>query len=158
MSCTRSVSEGLKDDWAYINMMARRSEFPFRYLTRYTALGSCPVSNCNKQFHTGPSQVGTHTSLRGSLPTRVLDQGKRQNTELWGTAPYKSRGDGELHFANTSNQLMRQPHFWQECARPLSELPYNRYDYIAFPNRAEYWRRGGEATRLGPIYVQPVPM
>lgn len=152
------VAASLNDDRAYVNMMGRRSEFPFRYLTSYTAMGSCPVSNCNKQFHTGPVQVGTLNTMTDSVPTRVWSHGDRPSTELFGTAPYRGRGDGELLSPDVSNRLARQPAYWKECTRPLSEQPWNRYDYIAFPNRAEWWRRGGESSRLGPIYIQPVPM
>lgn len=151
-------SEQLHDDWAYVRMMARRSEFPFRYVTRYAPWGGCPVSNCNKQFHAGKAQVGALNGLKEGTPTRVLEHGNRPRTELWGTAPLRARGDGVLLHIDDANKLMRQPAFHQECARPLSEQPYNRYDFITFPPAAETWRRGGESARLGPVYVQPVPI
>ena len=155
----QGVNTALAEDMAYINMMARRSEFPFRYVTRFQALGTCPVSNCNKQFHSGPAQVDTLNGLvDGSIPTRIWEHGNRPNTELFGTAPFRARGDGQLKYADVSNKLMREPQYWQECARPLSEVPYNRYDYVAFPNRAEWWQRGGVPTRCAPQYVEAVAM
>lgn len=158
MAETVGWSEGLSDDWEYVRMMARRSEFPFKYVTRYQALGTCPVSNCNKQFHSGPAQVDTLNTLVDAIPTRVEEHGNRPNTQLFGTAPFKARGDGQLQQPDVSNKLMRQPVYWKECTRPLSEIPYNRYDYVAFPNRTEWWHRGGESTRVGPQYTQIVPM
>ena len=152
------TSASLNDDGAYVRMMGRRSEFPFRYLTSFTALGTCTIDNCNKQFHSGPAQVGALNSLVDSVPTRIWAHGDKPSTELFGTAPFRARGDGQRLAPDVSNQLMRQPAYWQECARPLSEMAWDRYDYIAFPNRAEWWSRGGESSRLGPIYVQPVPM
>jgi hypothetical protein len=146
------------DEGVYVREMARRSEGPFRYVTRYAPFSGCPVSNCNKQFYAGKAQVGVLNELKQGAPTRVLDHGRRPRTELWGTAPLRLRGDGVMLHIDQSNALMRQPGFHQECARPLSEQPYNRYDYITFPNAAETWRRGGESTRLGPVYVQPVPI
>lgn len=150
--------DGLRDDWAYIQMQGRRSEFPFRYLTRYTALGSCPVSNCNKQFYPGTHQVDTlNTLIDGRLSTRVLEHGRRPQTELFGGA-FRARGDGELMHSDASNQLVRKAGFTQRCGKPSSEMAYNRYDYIAFPNRAEWWSRGGDMTRVSPVYIKPVRM
>ena len=86
----------------------------------------------------------------------MLEQGSSINTELWGTSPFRARGDGHLLAPDVSNQLMRLPISEQRCARPLSERELPRFDYIAFPNNAEWWRRGGESARMGPVYVQPL--
>lgn len=148
----------LNDDAAYVRAMASQSQFPFEYHTKYSPWNACPVSNCNKQFRTGPYQVDTLNSLIDATPTRVLEHGNRPNTELFGTAPFRARGDGHLFAPDASNALMRNPVTEQVCARQVSEREYPRYDYIAFPNQAEWWRRGGESSRLGPIYVQPVAL
>ena len=145
----------LNDDWAYVQAMASQSEFPYKYLTRFSPWNACPISNCNKQFNAGPYQVGTLNSLIDAMPTRVLEHGNRPNTELFGTAPFRARGDGQLMAPDASNALMRLPISEQRCARPLAEREYPRFDYINFPNQAEWWRRGGESSRMGPIYVQP---
>ena len=154
----------LNDDWAYVRAMATQSEFPFNYTMRFAPYNECPVTQgrmlknqCDKQLRAGPQQVDTLNTLVDNLPTRVLEHGNLINTELWGTAPFRARGDGHLLAPNASNQLMRMPITEQRCARPLSELsiPWN-FGYIAFPNNAEWWRRGGESARLSPIYVQPV--
>lgn len=147
----------LNDDAPYIRAMQLQSEFPFQYVTRFAPVNSCPVqpsSQCHKQLRAGPMQVDTLNTLVGTMPTRVLEHGNRPNTELFGTAPFRARGDGQLMAPDTSNQLMRKPEGQLRCARPLAETEYPRYDYIAFPNNAEWWRRGGESSRVGPIYVQ----
>ena len=154
MSALRSGH--LNDDWAYVQTMKTQSEFPYKYVTRFSPYNACPTSQCNKQLRAGPEQVDTLNGLIENIPTRVLEQGSRINTELWGTSPFRARGDGHLMTPDVSNQLMRLPISEQRCARPLAETEYPRFDYIAFPNNAEWWRRGGESARLGPIYVQPV--
>ena len=146
----------LNDDSAYVMAMKKQSEFPFTYVTRFVPWNACPASNCNKQFRAGKYQVDTLNGLIENMPTRVLEHGNRPNTELWGTAPFRARGDGHLMAPDVSNVLMRQPISEQRCARPLAEKEYPRYDFIAFPNNAEWWRRGGESSRLGPVYVQPL--
>ena len=147
----------LNDDWAYVQAMKKQSEFPYQYVTRFVPWNACPISQCNKQLRPGSFQVDKLNDLvEQSLPTRVLEHGNRPNTELWGTAPFRARGDGHLLMPDVSNLLMRLPVSEQRCARPLSEQEYPRYDYIAFPNNAEWWRRGGESARMGPIYVQPM--
>lgn len=146
----------LNDDWAYVEAMKVQSEFPFQYLTRFAPPNECPISQCNKQFRSGPEQVDVLNVLVETLPTRVLEQGSRPNTELFGTAPFRARGDGQLLAPDVSNKLMRQPVSQQRCARPLAETEAPRYDYISFPNNAEWWRRGGESSRMGPIYLQPL--
>lgn len=149
----------LNDDMAYVQAMASQSAFPYKYVTRFNAKAvpnRCPVSQCNKQFRPGDDQVDRLNDLVENMPTRVLEQGNRINTELWGTAPFRARGDGQLLAPDASNVLMRMPISEQRCARPLSEIEVPRYDYIAFPNQSEWWKRGGVSSRLGPIYVQPV--
>lgn len=146
----------LNDDQAYVRAMTNMSQFPYKYHTRFSPWNACPITNCNKQFRTGPFQVDTLNDLIDNVPTRVLEHGKRINTELFGTAPFRARGDGHLFAPDASNMLMRNPVTEQRCGRPLSEKDTPRFDYIAFPNQAEWWRRGGESSRLGPIYVQPV--
>lgn len=146
----------LNDDWAYVQAMTQQSKFPFEYHTRFAPVNACPISQCNKQLRAGPQQVDTLNTLVENLPTRVLEQGNRINTELFGTAPFRARGDGHLLSPDVSNRLMRQPVGQQRCARPLAETEYPRFEYIAFPNNAEWWRRGGESSRMGPIYVQPL--
>lgn len=146
----------LNDDWAYVRAMQSQSEYPYRYLTRFTPWNACPTSQCNKQLRPGTFQVDNLNALTGVGPTRVYEHGNRPNTELWGTSPFRARGDGQLLAPDASNQLMRLPISEQRCARPLSEREQPRFDYIAFPNNAEWWRRGGESSRLGPVYVQPV--
>lgn len=146
----------LNDDWAYVQAMKTQSEFPYKYRTRFSPWNACPISNCNKQFRAGPYQVDTLNTLVVGAPVRVLEHGNQPNTELWGTSPFRARGDGHLMAPDASNLLMRLPISEQRCARPLAETEVPRYDYIAFPNNAEWWRRGGESSRLGPIYVQPL--
>lgn len=153
----------LNDDQAYVRAMATQSEFPYRYLTRFAPFNECPVSQgrmlqnqCDKQLRTGPQQVDTLNQLVDNLPTRVLEHGNLINTELWGTAPFRARGDGHLLAPDASNVLMRMPITEQRCARPLSELSIPRLHYNYMPNNAEWWRRGGVSARLSPIYVQPV--
>ena len=153
-------SEMLRDDWAYVQSMARRSEFPFKYVTTFSPWNACPISNCDKQFYAGPYQIDTLNTLLEpqSGPTRVVQHGNRPNTELFGTSPFRARGDGQLMHADVSNKLMREGTTQANCERPTSEKPYDRYDYIVFPNRAEWWRRGGESSRLAPVYTQPLAM
>jgi hypothetical protein len=146
----------LNDDQAYVRAMARQSEFPYRYVTRFAPPNRCPVSQCYTQRRPGGDQMDALNNLIENMPTRVLEQGNRPNTELWGTSPFRARGDGQLLAPDASNVLMRLPISEQRCARPLSEIVYPRFDYISFPNNAEYWRRGGVSSRLGPIYVQPI--
>lgn len=146
----------LNDDWAYVQAMRSQSEFPYKYVTRFVPWNACPVSQCNKQFRPGTQQVDALNTLVDNMPTRVLEHGNRINTELWGTSPFRARGDGHLLAPDVSNALMRQAISEQRCARPLSELEVPRFDYNVFPNNAEWWRRGGESSRMGPIYVQPV--
>jgi hypothetical protein len=146
----------LNDDWGYVKTMENQSMFPYRYLTRFAPWQGCPISNCNKQFRTGPMQINTWNTLAESMPTRILEKGSRINTELFGTAPFRARGDGHLFAPDVSNALMRNSETSVRCARPLAETELPRFDYIAFPNQAEWWRRGGESSRLGPVYVQPV--
>lgn len=146
----------LNDDKAYVLAMQSQSEFPYKYTTRFVPWNACPVSQCNKQFRPGSQQVQTLNALVDNMPTRILEQGSRPNTELWGTAPFRARGDGHLLMPDVSNALMRMPITEQRCARPLSEIDDPRFDFNRFPNNAEWWRRGGESSRLGPIYVQPV--
>lgn len=145
----------LNDDWAYVAAMKKQSEFPFKYVTRFSPQPPCPVSNCNKQFRTGAPQADEFERL-GETPTRILEKGRRIHTELWGTSPFRARGDGQLYAPDVSNTLMRLPVSEQRCARPLAETEYPRFDYVGIPNQAEWWRRGGESARMGPIYVQPV--
>lgn len=147
----------LNDDAAYVQAMASQSEFPYKYRTEYAPWNACPISNCNKQFRVGPYQVGTWNELVESTPIRVLEHGNRSNTELFGTAPFRARGDGHLAAPAISNELMRKPVGQQRCARPLSEIDYDRFQFNVFPNNAEWWRRGGESARMGPVYVQAVP-
>lgn len=146
----------LNDDWAYVQAMASQSTFPYTYHTRFSPWNACPISNCNKQFRTGVHQVDTLNQLIDSMPTRYLEQGSSINTELFGTAPFRARGDGHLMTPDASNALMRNPVSEQRCARPLSEQQLDRFHFNAFPNQAEWWRRGGESSRMGPVYVQPV--
>lgn len=146
----------LNDDAAYVRAMATQSQFPYAYRTAYAPWAGCPISNCNKQFRTGPTHIDAWNSLVEGMPVRVLEQGNRPNTELFGTAPFRARGDGHLMAPNDSNTLMRMPITEQRCARPIAEREYPRFDYVGFPNQAEWWRRGGESSRMGPVYVQPV--
>lgn len=146
----------LNDDAAYVQAMASQSQFPYWYRTRFAPWNGCPISNCNKQFRTGPFQVDKLNDLVEAAPVRVLEHGNRPNTEMFGTAPFRARGDGHLMAPEASNELMRKPVGQQRCARPLSEIDYNRFEFVAFPNNAEWWRRGGESARVGPVYVQPV--
>lgn len=146
----------LNDDWAYVQAMQSQSEFPYAYATRFVPLNACPTSQCNKQFRPGTQQVDALNSLVENLPTRIVEHGNRINTELWGTSPFRARGDGHLMAPDVSNALTRLPVTEQRCARPLSEMEVPRFEYNVFPNNAEWWRRGGESSRLGPIYVQPV--
>lgn len=145
----------LNDDWAYVRSMEKQSVFPFKYRTRFSPWNACPITNCNKQFRAGPYQVDTLNVLIDNAPTRVLEHGNRINTPLFGTAPFRARGDGHLMTPEASNTLMRSSIGQQRCGRPLSEQVVDRFDYIGLPNQAEWWRRGGESSRLGPIYVQP---
>lgn len=146
----------LNDDVAYVQAMAAQSTFPYKYTTAFAPYNACPISQCNKQFRPGDNQVDTWNALIGAAPVRVLEHGNRPNTELWGTAPFRARGDGHLLAPDASNVLMRLPISEQRCARPLAEKEYPRFDYQFFPTNCEYWRRGGESSRLGPIYVAPV--
>jgi hypothetical protein len=146
----------LNDDSAYVQAMKAQSEFPFQYVTRFAPWNACPTSQCNKQLRAGPLQVDTLNTLVVGAPIRVLERGQRPNTELWGTSPFRARGDGHLLTPDVSNQLMRLPISEQRCGRPLAETEYPRFEHIIFPNNAEWWRRGGESSRLGPIYVQPL--
>lgn len=149
-------SAHLQDDWTYVRAMESQSQFPFKYITRFSPWNGCPITNCNKQFRAGPYQVDTLNRLISNEPTRILEQGNRINTELFGTAPFRARGDGHLLMPDVSNALMRNGLTHQRCARPLSEKDWDRFEFNAIPNSAEWWRRGGESSRLGPIYVQPV--
>lgn len=144
----------LNDDVAYVQAMTAQSTFPYKYTTTFTPFNACPISQCNKQFRPGDNQVDVYNALVEGAPIRVLEHGNRPNTELWGTAPFRARGDGHLLAPDASNVLMRLPISEQRCARPLAEKEYPRWDYIGFGNSAEWWKRGGESSRLGPIYVQ----
>jgi hypothetical protein len=146
----------LNDDYAYVRTMAKQSEFPFRYHTRFGPWAPCPISNCNKQFHAGPREVDTLNVLADSVSTRVVMQGMRPQTELFGTAPFRARGDGQLLAPDASNAVMRSPVTEHRCGRPISELETNRFEYMGMPNQAEWWQRGGVSCRQGPIYVQPM--
>lgn len=146
----------LNDDGAYVRAMKMQSEFPYKYHTRFTPWNACPISQCNKQLRPSRHQVDTLNRLIDNMPTRVLEHGNRINTELWGTSPFRARGDGHLQMPDVSNQLMRLPISEQRCARPLAEKEWPRWQFQVMPNQAEWWRRGGESSRLGPIYVQPM--
>ena len=149
-------SAHLREDAAYLKYADRRSRYPLDYLFAYQAYGSCPVSNCNRSFHTGRHQVDASNDLQDAVPSRVWNHGaNRIETPLYGTAPYRARGDGEMLAIDASNSLVRGSLAPKHCGRSLAEVETLRWDNNDLPNAVEGWRRGGVPTRGGPQYLQP---
>ena len=143
----------LRSDAGYLQYMTSRSMFPFQYVTTFAPPG-CPADNCNKQFMPGSKQVAALNDILTTTGTRIVDRTKT-STELFGTAPYKGRGDGVLKYTDVSNSLLDMGTSVR-CSRPLTEMQWDRFDYINVkPNVEVKGPRGGVTTRVGPIFVMP---
>ena len=153
-------SAKLVDDQAYITAHARLSQKPFEYHTAYPP--SLPVAKygevCTpyaggcRQGRVTAEVVDSFNSLYVGTATRP---NARPNTELFGTAPYKARGEGILRAPDVHSQLTSSG-FNPHCAKHLSEVDWDRYECINAPLVVEDERvtgpRGGASTRVGPAY------
>lgn len=150
-------SAKLLDDASYISIQAAQSQFPYQYLTLLKPnprdIGKAYTEPCTgftggcRQFAPPSTIVDTFNSL---LPG-ITRPSPRPQTELFGTAPYKARGDGTLTHPQVHSDL--HDGFNPHCARALGEVDYDRFSCISAPNAAESGPRGGVSTRFGAVYV-----
>lgn len=153
-------SAKLIDDETYITAHAKLSQKPFEYHTAFppvlplkTFPRACtPYSGGCKQSRVSADTVEDFNDLYVPTATRP---NPRPNTELFGTAPMKARGDGLLRSPDVYSALVGggfNPH----CARTLGERDYDRWQCIDAPLVVEDERmtgpRGGAGTRVGPAY------
>lgn len=161
---TMQRSAKLVDDATYITAHETLSRKPFEYYTAYppvlpvkTFHRKCtPYAGGCKQAHVTGENVDDFNELWASKTlNRVPNSRPGTNTELFGTAPFKARGDGLLYFTDTYSNLVGNG-FNPHCAKQLGEKDYDRFECIAAPLVVENERltgpRGGAGTRVGPAY------
>jgi hypothetical protein len=151
-------SAKLHNDATYVSAQAVQSQFPYRYYTSLppnpkpiTTQYYEPCSEFNggcRQFYVGESTVDDYNTIL-SDPTRPLP---RPQTELFGVAPYKARGDGHLDMPD-NHSLLHLTGFNPHCSRALGEVDFDRWQCINAPNAAETTARGGVSTRFGAVYT-----
>lgn len=158
-------SAKLVDDQTYITASAALSQAPYNYYTAYppvlpvkTFPKQCtPYAGGCKQGHVTGDTVDDFNSLYVSKTTRVPNPRPSTNTQLFGTAPYKARGDGLLKAPDTYSKLVYSG-FNPHCAKTLSEKDWDRFECMAAPLAVENEQltgpRGGAGTRVGPAYYQ----
>ena len=155
-------SAKLVDDATYMTAQATLSQKPYEYYTAYppvlplkTFPRSCtPYAGGCKQ---GRESADTVTDFNALFMSNNTRPNPRPNTELFGTAPFKARGDGLLKAPDVFSAL-RGSGFNPHCPKTLAEVDYDRYECIAAPLVVEDERltgpRGGAHTRVGPAYYQ----
>jgi len=153
-------SAKLVDDQTYISAAATLSQKPYEYHTAYPpVLGvqefprACtPYAGGCRQGRVAGDTVDTFNKLYMGNATRP---NPRPNTELFGVAPFRGRGDGMLRTPDVYSSLISSG-FNPHCAKSLSEVDYDRFECIAAPLAVEDERitgpRGGASTRVGPEY------
>ena len=155
-------SAKLVDDQTYITAHAALSQQPFQYYTAYppvlpvaTFSRTCTYAGGCKQGRVTGDTVEDFNTLVVGTGTRIPNPRPTTNTQLFGTAPFKARGDGLLKAPDTYSTLVSTG-FNPHCARPLSETDFDRFECIAAPLAVEDERltgpRGGSHTRVGPGY------
>lgn len=153
-------SAKLIDDAAFISAHAAMSQKPFEYYTAFppalpvkTFPRACTsyAGGCKQKYVTGEI-IEESNRLYAPPPTRP---NPRPNTELFGTAPFKARGDGLLRHTDVYSSLVSSG-FNPHCSKTLSEVDYDRFECINAPLQVENEEltgfRGGAPTRVGPAY------
>jgi hypothetical protein len=154
-------SAKLVDDQTYITAQAKLSQFPGDYYMGFAPTlppndfpkHCTPYSAGCKQQHVTGDTIDTDTSLTVSKWNRVPNSRATVRTQLFGTAPYRALGDGMLNHPDTYSALWTSG-FNPHCARPLTEIDFDRFECINAPLAVEDERvsgpRGGVHTRVGP--------
>lgn len=152
-------SASLKGDEACTRDQALRSQWPLAW--RFdTSQGSEPCTApgnpwfvCERQRHPGDGWVPQETGL-WPAQSRLGDIGARRGypgrfSDMYGTTPYRGRGDGVLKNVDASNALERNFHNQNLCCKRVTELDWSalRLDYVDVPNRTESYNRAGNPTR-----------
>ena len=150
-------SAKLVDEETYLTAQSAMSQKQFQYFTAFP-----PVIGV-KQFprkctpYAGGCKQGNVTgesidALNYAAATRP---NPRPNTELFGVAPFRGRGDGILRNPDVYSNLISSG-FNPHCAKSLSEVDYDRFECMGAPMVVEDERitgpRGGASTRVGPAY------
>ncbi len=158
-------SAKLIDDATYITAHETLSRKPYDYYTAFppalpvkTFHKTCtPYAGGCKQKHVTGENVDDFNQLwnvSGPL-NRIPNSRPTTNTELFGTAPFKARGDGLLRTPDVYSSLVATG-FNPHCAKTLGERDYDRFECMAAPLAVENERltgpRGGAGTRVGPAY------
>ena len=163
------ASASLKGDPACTRDHALRSQWSGAR-TFDTAQGSEPCTApanpyfwCERQRHVGSSYVRGETELWPGQ-SRMADIGYRRGypqreTDLYGTAPYRARGDGVLRNVDASNSLQRMFHNQNLCCKRVTEQDWSslRLSYQDVPNRTESYQRAGNPTRGSPAVMNVLP-
>ena len=149
------------DDQMYMTAHATLSQAPFQYYTAYPPAlpvqafpRQCtPYAGGCKQGHVTTDTIDDFNALYISKATRIPNPRPSTNTQLFGTAPYKARGDGILKATDTHSAMISSG-FNPHCAKNLSERDYDRFECMTAPLMVEDERitgpRGGMQTRVGP--------
>lgn len=151
---TMQRSAKLIDDATFVTAQAKQSAFPGDY-----HLGMPPHElfrpSCTA-FSGGCRSFPTAESGR-TFPSWTRPN-ERPETELFGVAPLKARGDGTRtkEGVDVSSTLRWGEAFRVEsCSRRLTELDYDRWECIGAPLQVEKGVRGGMPTRMGMQYFSP---
>ena len=153
-------SAKLIDDKAYLTAAENLSRAPGEYIMAYpphlhpSQFGDvcAPYVGGCKQKHVTSDVIDQYNNLYVSNSTRPNE---KPQTEIYGVAPFKARGDGILMHPERLSELQTSG-FNPHCASTLSEVNYDRFQCIdpilAVEEEREFGPRGGAHTRVGPRY------
>lgn len=153
----------LRADKAYIDLMEAESTFPLRYVFNNTQ----PVNPRRTPMWADvpgvpACAIDTYTKL---LPYHYRLQHRasqnRPQTELFGRAPYRAQGRGDLEHIDASNRMRFANRIPDRASRIFTEeVELDRFEFVTVPKLLRdlpFDSRMGRMTRSAPGYVQPQP-
>ena len=153
------VNAQLTSDAGYLRLQDVQSRGPFAYVVNpmTTQQGQPRWAQGRVDVGVGPSVVNTYNHLLGSYTRNDMPAASnRPNTELFGTAPYKTIGRGGLLNDQGAALTFATGATLPQRTRRITEGAYNRYDFIDVPTAVQDTMedRAGSSSRAGPVYVR----
>lgn len=153
------VNAQLTSDAGYLRLQDVQSRGPFAYVVNQmtTQRGQPRWAQGRIDVGVGPAVVNTYNHLLGSYTRNDMPAASnRPNTELFGTAPYKTIGRGGLLNDQGAALTFATGATVPPRTRRITEGAYNRYDFISVPTAVQdtLEDRAGSSSRAGPVYVR----